>query len=148
MKKIILVFLLNIWMLSITSVLAETSSTELDKQFPNRKFYPQLSYISTPQMLPAVSTEKYNIIDAMPKLAYDTLHVKGAINISSGDKQFNEKMINIIEASDKPIVFYCGGLACLKSYKASVKTIDLLRKKEITRNVYTYDSGIISFAYA
>jgi len=146
MKIIILVFLSNL-LLGLTGVRADMSAEELDKQYPNRKFYPQLNYISTKQMLEGVSTKKYNIIDARPGLAFDTLHLKSAVNISSGDKQFNKKIMSVVNTNNKPIVFYCGGLACLKSYKASMKTIDELQKRNITRTVYTYDSGISAFAY-
>ena len=34
-----------------------------------------------------------------------------------------EKLMALINKNNKPITFYCGGLACLKSYKASNKTI-------------------------
>ncbi|MDX2505706.1 MAG: rhodanese-like domain-containing protein [Gammaproteobacteria bacterium] len=148
MKKIILIFLSNLLLLSFTGVCAEISPEDLDKQFPNRKFYPQLDYVTTKQMLEAVSKEQYNVIDARPDLAYNTLHIKGAIHLSSGDKQFISKIMKIVNSNNKPIVFYCGGLACVKSYKASVKTIDELLKRSIVRKVYTYDSGISSFAYA
>lgn len=148
MKKIVLILVSNILLLSLTSVHAEDSVEALNKQYPNRKFYPQLNYIPTKQMVQDVSTGKYNVIDARPALAYDTLHIKGAVNISSSDKQLIEKLMTIVNTNNKPIVFYCGGLACLKSYKASVKTIKAFHKKNINRTVYTYDSGISAFAYA
>jgi rhodanese-related sulfurtransferase len=147
MKKIIVIILSNFLLFSLTSVHADNSAEELNKQYPNRKYYPQLTYITTKQMLHAVSQEKYNVVDSRPGLAYETLHIKGAVNISSGDKQFNEKLMTIINKNNKPIIFYCGGLACLKSYKSSVKAISEFNKRDISRTVYTYDSGISAFAY-
>ncbi len=148
MYKIILFLLFNLLLLGLTCAYAENTAGAEDKLYPNRKFYPQLNYITTAQMLPAVSTAKYNIIDARPGLAYKTLHIQGAVNISSSDKQFNEKLLKLVNSNHKPIVFYCGGLACLKSYKASVKATNELAKKAIKRTVYTYDSGISAFAYS
>ncbi|MCK5536327.1 MAG: rhodanese-like domain-containing protein [Bacteroidales bacterium] len=148
MKKLIISLISTFLLLGLPSVYANTSDTSSDKLYPNRKFYPQLSYISTEQMVNAVSKGKYNVVDARPTLAYSTLHIKEAENFSVGDKQFNEKIMLLINKNNKPIVFYCGGLACLKSYKASNKTIQELQKRDITREVYTYDSGISAFAHA
>lgn len=131
-----------------SSVSAMISDEAMSKKFPNRKFYPGLNYISTKQMVNDVKAGKYLIIDARPALGYQTLRIKEAVNIHSGDKQFVEKLMTAVNENNKPIVFYCGGLTCLKSYKASVKAIDELRKKKIKRDVFTYDSGISAFAYA
>ncbi|MCW8931485.1 MAG: rhodanese-like domain-containing protein [Gammaproteobacteria bacterium] len=148
MKKIILLTLSFLLLISFSNINAQVSEEALDKTYPNRKFYPQLQYISTEQMTHSIEMEKYFIIDARPQLPFESLHIKGAINIHSGDKSFNEKFLTAINNNSKPIVFYCGGLACLKSYKASVKAIDLLRKNNIALSVYTYDSGISAFAHA
>ena len=145
MKRIIISALSILLTLSVPGVQADSS---LDKLYPNRKFYPQLKYISTEQMINAVAAKKYNIVDARPALGYEILHIKEAENFSAGDKYFNEKLMALINKNDKPIVFYCGGLACLKSYKASDKAIRELYKRKISRAVYTYDSGISSFANA
>lgn len=148
MKKLIISFISAFLLLSLPGVHANTSDASSDKLYPNRKFYPQLSYISTEQMVDAVSKSKYNVVDARPTLAYSTLHIKQAENFSAQDKQFNEKIMLLINKNNKPIVFYCGGLACLKSYKASNLAIQELQKSNIKREVYTYDSGISAFAYA
>ena len=148
MKQLIISFISIFLLLSLPGVYANTSDISSDKLYPNRKFYPQLSYISTEQMVDVVSNGKYNVIDARPALAFSTLHIKEADNFSTGDKQFNEKLMLLINKNNKPIVFYCGGLACLKSYKASNKTIQELQKRDIKREVYTYDSGISAFAHA
>lgn len=148
MKKSVLVFLLAVLLSGFGSAGAEMSEEAIDKLFPNRKYYPGLNYIMTKQMVKDVSAGKYLVIDARPALGYNTLHIKEAINIHSGDTNFIEKFMKAIAKNDKPIVFYCGGLTCLKSYKASVIAIDELRKKKINRDVYTYDEGISAFAYA
>ncbi|MCU7799835.1 MAG: rhodanese-like domain-containing protein [gamma proteobacterium symbiont of Lucinoma myriamae] len=123
MKNIIIIFLSFFLTLSLPSVHAESLDTTSDKLYPNRKFYPQLNYISTKEMVTAVKSGKYNVIDARPALGYKTLHIKEADNFSANDEKFNEKIMALINKNIKPIAFYCGGLACLKSYKASVKTI-------------------------
>lgn len=149
MKKTIILFLLIFLSFSLACVQAETLDEEtLAKLYPNRVFYPQLSYVSTQQMVTAVSAGKYNIVDSRPILAFTTLHIKEAENFSVGDKEFNEKLMRLINKNNKPVVFYCGGLACLKSYKASAKAINGLQKKQIKREILTYDSGITAFAQA
>lgn len=156
MKNTVYLFLLFVLFLPFAHLSAETPDETpeampdepINKQFPNRKFYPGLNYLSTNQMVSDVSAGKYLIIDARPELGYNTLHIKESANIHSGDKQFVEKFLQLIEQNKKPIVFYCGGLTCLKSYKASTKAMQELNKRKIKRDVYTYDSGITAFAYA
>ena len=146
MRKLIIIFIS--FFISLPYVHATNLDDKQDRLYPNRKYYPQLNYISTNHMIEAVKTDKYNVIDARPPLGYKTLHIKEADNFSASDEKFEEKLMAIINKNNKPIAFYCGGLACLKSYKASAKAIDLLQKKKINRNVYTYDSGISAFAQA
>lgn len=148
MNKIIFSIFSLLILFTLNPVHGKTSDTALDKQFPNRKFYPGLNYIDTRQMVNIVNRGKYNVVDARPKLPFQTLHIKEAANIPAGDRQFSDKLMKVVSANKKPIVFYCGGLACLKSYKASVKAMNILRKKNIQRDVYTYDSGISAFAHA
>lgn len=148
MKRLIITFIAVHLLFGVSITQANETATSEDKLYPNRKFYPQLSYISTEQMITAVKDEAYNVIDARPVIGYQTLHIKGADNFSAGDKDFTEKLLELINKNNKPLVFYCGGLACLKSYKASDKAIRLLKKRKVKRYVYTYDSGISTFAYA
>lgn len=148
MKQTFNAFLTVILLICFTGVSAAISEEIINKKFPNRKFYPGLNYLSTEQMVTDIKAGKYLIIDARPSLGYQTLRIKDAINIHSGDKQFVEKLLKAVKENDKPIVFYCGGLTCQKSYKASIKAMTELRKRKINREVFTYDSGISAFAYA
>lgn len=147
MKKLVISLIAIFLSLNLSAVYAGNPDKSFENLYPNRKFYPQLNYVSTKQMSDAVSAGKYNVIDSRPALAYTILHIKEAENFSAGDPQFSEKLMLLINKNNKPIVFYCGGLACLKSYKASVKAISELQKRKIERKVYTYDSGISAFAY-
>ena len=142
-------FLLAIFLFPFFNVVnAEDTAADIDKQFPNRKFYPGLNYISTEQMVEAIADKRFLVIDARPELGYKTLHIKESLNIHSGDKEFVNKFNQAVSANNKPIVFYCGGLACRKSYEASVMAMEEFQKRKINRTVYTYDSGITAFAYA
>lgn len=148
MKNLSWLFLSFTLLYPFTGFCTTSNNDSIDKQFPNRKFYPGLNYISTEQLVKDVADNKYLVIDARPALGYNTLHIKGAENIHSGDKQFIEKFIERINKNNKPVVFYCGGLTCLKSYKASQMALEELSRRKIKREVYTYDSGISAFAYA
>lgn len=148
MKKILIAFVLAFLLLNQSVVYANTPASLTDNLYPNRQFYPQLLYISTEQMVDGINQGKYIVVDARPELAYNTLHIKGAENFSAGDEQFAEKLMMLINNSKKPIVFYCGGLACLKSYKASLKAMNVLQNQKKDQQVLTYDSGISAFAHA
>lgn len=146
MKNIHIIFVGFLTLFSCLNVPAEIFKGTLDKQYPNRKYFSQLNYITTKQMINALTTGKYNIIDARPKTAFNLLHVKNATNIGPNYKRFKEKLMDVVNKNDKPIVFYCDDWACLESYKASVIAIALFKAYVIKREVLTYDSGINVFS--
>jgi len=83
------------------------------------------------------------IVDARSQFEFDTLKIKGAINIPVALKTFGDEVKKLREKSDKPIVFYCNGHTCMKSYKAVLDAM-----KAGVDNVYAYDAGIFDWAKA
>ncbi len=64
------------------------------------------------------------LIDSRPKQAkYDQGHIPGAISIS--DSQFDKLRGQLPAEKNKPLIFYCGGLACPLSNKSASKAIAL-----------------------
>lgn len=112
-----------------------------DSDYPGRDIYPNIPVISTQQLYDQFANTI--IIDARTDYEYETLRIKNAINIPLGlnNQQFIQRIKNLREHSNQPIVFYCNGHTCMKSYKAARQAI-IHAKAD---NVFAYDSGIFDW---
>ena len=108
--------------------------------FPGRKIYPSLPVIETAEL--ARDFDRYNIVDVRSGYEYDTLHIDGAANIPLNKPGFVKKLRKLRE-NGKPVVFYCNGHTCYKSYKATLKAI-----KAGLQQVRAYDAGVFDWARA
>jgi len=102
-------------------------------------------YIDVPVMETADLDKKsaaVYIVDVRSRYEYETLHIKDAILIPLSGKNFIEEVRALREKSaDKPIVFYCNGKTCRKSYDAVLKA-----KAARISNIVCYDAGIAEWA--
>jgi rhodanese-related sulfurtransferase len=118
-----------------------TTAATADGEFPGRAIYPEVSVIdldSLQKQLAAVV-----VVDVRSAYEHRTLRIKNAINIPVAGKDFVEEVQKLRANTDKPIVFYCNGKTCMKSYKAAQKA-SLAGIKE----VQAYDAGIMDWARA
>jgi rhodanese-related sulfurtransferase len=109
--------------------------------FPGRAKYPKVPYIELADL-----TKQFKdviIVDARSILEYETLHITGSVNIPVAKKSFEGKVADLRAKSGKPIVFYCNGRTCMKSFKATKKAMELGVK-----NVFSYDAGIFEWTKA
>jgi rhodanese-related sulfurtransferase len=121
------------------SPLAEADPNE---GFPGRPKYPDVKVLSKEQLYK--DFDKFVIIDARSSLEFDTLRIKGSVNIAVAKKDpFIEKVVALRKETQKPIAFYCNGRTCMKSYIASQ-----LAQRAGVKNVYAYDAGVFEFAQA
>ena len=83
------------------------------------------------------------IVDARSKIEYNTLRIRGAVNIPLGSKSFASNMKKLRASTSKPIVFYCNGRTCLTSYRA-------VRKARLSNvdQCYAYDAGVFDWTKA
>lgn len=109
-----------------------------DSQFPYRSLYPKLNYISSQQLYNELG--KSPIIDIRSKLEFDTVHIKGALNIAFSDMDFLPNIEAIAkQKTNKQVIIYCNGKTCLKSYHAG----QLLNRHNINNRVF--DEGVMSW---
>lgn len=110
-----------------------------DEEYPNRSLYPEVPFIS----LEDLHTQKDNtlIVDVRSAYEYDTLRIKGALNIPLNSSDYLERIQTLRAKSDKPIAFYCNGKTCRKSYKAARRAL-----RADIGNVTAYDAGIFDWA--
>ena len=104
-------------------------------QFPLREKYPDVKIITIDKLYN--NFNDYIIIDVRSKYEFTTLHIKSARNIPLAKSYFVNALKNVRKISKKPLVFYCNGTTCAKSYKATQKAM-----QNGINNVYSYDFGI------
>lgn len=108
-------------------------------EFPGRDKYKDVKVIELEDLF--AQRNDVIIVDARSSYEYETLRVKGALNISLSSKNFGEEVARLRATSDKPIVFYCNGKTCFKSYKAVRKAMF-----HNIDNVMSFDAGIFDWA--
>lgn len=119
-----------------------SSSTVLATDgFPGRAEFPEIAVYSNADL--AKNFDKVTIVDARSSLEFETLRIKGALNIPVADEKFGSKIRKLYKETKKPIVFYCNGRTCYKSYKAAKTAM-----RYGVRNVFAYDAGVFEWAKA
>lgn len=135
---------LSVVMVTLLVMLFQGYAIAADKaEFPGRahKKFKMVPYIELEDL-----RKQYKdvvIVDARSKFEFDTLKIKGAKNIPIALKTFDAEVQKLREKTDKPLVFYCNGHTCMKSYKAAKRAAKLGIK-----DVYAYDAGIFVWAKA
>jgi rhodanese-related sulfurtransferase len=109
--------------------------------FPGRAKYKEVPYIELGDLF-AVK-DRVVIVDVRSKFEYETLRIKGAVNIPVANKSFEAHVLDLRQSTEKRIVFYCNGHRCLKSYQAVKKAGDVG-----VDNTVAYDGGIFDWTMA
>jgi rhodanese-related sulfurtransferase len=110
-------------------------------EFPGRTKFPNVQVYELADL--KRDLDKVIVVDARSSYEFDTLRIKGAVNIPVNSSSFADKLREIRKTSDKPIVFYCNGRTCMKSYHAAVKAHEYR-----IENTWSYDAGIFEWAKA
>lgn len=110
-----------------------------DEGFPGRPEFPEIALYEKADLLKDFN--KVVIVDARSSLEFETLHIKGAVNIPISSKKFPAMMKALRKKTKKRIIFYCNGRSCYKSYKAAKAAL-----KAGIKNVYAYDAGVFEWA--
>ena len=118
-----------------------TSSVMAKDGFPGRAEYPEIPVYSKEDL--AKDFNNVVIVDARSSLEFDTLRIKGALNIPVASKDFGQRVKALRQQDKRKIVFYCNGRTCYKSYQAAKKAM-----LKGVKNVYAYDAGMFEWAEA
>ncbi len=78
-----------------------------------------------------------NIVDVRSRYEFDTLHIKGALHIPLSKEKLPAAVRELRAKSAQPIVFYCNGTTCKKSYEA----VEFASNAGIS-NIFAYDAGM------
>lgn len=125
--------------LGILFSLFSATSVFANSEFPGRAEFPEIPLYQKADLLKDLNNVV--VVDARSSLEYDTLRVKGALNIPIASKKFPEMVKALRLKTNKRIVFYCNGRTCYKSYKATKAAM-----KAGLKDVYAYDAGIFEWA--
>ena len=120
--------------LSVTMATANASSDG----FPGRKEFPDVPIYELSDLKNKI--DQVVVVDTRSKYEYDTLRIKGSIHIPVAAKSFEQQVQILSAKTNKPIVFYCNGRTCFKSYLAVKKA----QTVNIT-NTFAYDAGIFEW---
>jgi rhodanese-related sulfurtransferase len=128
-----------VWLLA--SVLAAANASASKADFPHRE-----KFKDVPVMEMSTLKTKFGnvaIVDVRSAYEFETLHIKGAINIPLSKIDFGKRVKQLSTKTGKQIVMYCNGGTCKKSYKAVKKA----RDAGVT-NAVAFDAGIYNWASA
>ncbi len=139
LKKLIL-FLTFFMVITFTCCnLVASADTVDDTIFPLRNTYSSVATISHQELVKKINDTL--IVDVRSAYEFSVLHINSAINVPITNLGFIPTL-KILRANDtRTIVFYCNGITCKKSYKAS----DLAQEYGI-ENVLTFDLGMLNWA--
>ncbi|HEY5602229.1 MAG TPA: rhodanese-like domain-containing protein [Gammaproteobacteria bacterium] len=135
---------LSVLVVTLLVLVLQAVATAAEKEaFPGRSHekYKDAPYIELEDL-----HKKFNdvvVVDVRSKFEFDTLQIKGAVNIAVGTDSFEGEIQKLRLKTDKPLVFYCNGHSCMKSYIAALESV-----RAGVKNVYAYDAGIFDWAKA
>ena len=111
----------------------------VDEGFPGRSEFPDVLVYEKSQLFD--DFRDVVLVDTRSTYEYETLRIKGAVNIPVSNNDFGEKLKQLRASTSKPIVFYCNGRTCYKSYRAGREANNLN-----IDDTYAYDAGIFEWA--
>ncbi|ABC27021.1 predicted sulfurtransferase [Hahella chejuensis KCTC 2396] len=128
----------------IVFLLFTLSAYAEEDEFPGRRQYPAVDFIELQEFYQQLAAGEIVAVDVRTDYEYNTLHIKGAFNVSYTSHNFAEEMQALQKQHPgKKLALYCNGKTCLKSYKAASKC-----RKYGIENVIVYDAGVFDYAKA
>ena len=108
--------------------------------FPGRLEYPDIPVYELNQ-LESKFTDVV-VVDTRSQYEFDTLRIKGSVHIAVASKTFEQEVQELRKKTSKPIIFYCNGRTCYKSYLAVKKSKDFGIK-----NTFAFDAGVFEWVH-
>jgi len=133
--------LINYVLSSLLLLFTQLALAEANKEFPGRDLHPEVPFIELQDFYQQLKRNEIIVVDVRSAYEYDTLRIAGAINVPLSSNIYAAEMRKLRATNKKPIVVYCNGKTCLKSYEAARKCA-----VEKIDNVIAYDAGVMDFA--
>lgn len=135
MKKLVKMFL------AATILCSTASYANEDKEYPHRAKYPDIAIYALDKL--GKDYDKVQLVDVRSRYEFDTLHIKGAVNIPLSHAGFPSLVKKLSTQTKKPLVFYCNGKTCAKSYKGCRQAA-----RAGLKNIFAFDAGVFDWAKA
>jgi rhodanese-related sulfurtransferase len=133
-------YLLSFAILWLNLVVITTASAATNG-FPGREEFPDIPVFEIADL--KGKFDQVVVVDTRSKYEYDTLRIKGSVHIPVAAKTFEDEVQKLRAKTNKPIVFYCNGRTCYKSYHA-VKKASAVG----VQDTYAYDAGVFEWVKA
>ncbi len=131
----------RLWPLLLVAALVMPLDASANEDYPLRSQYKDVPLISIDKL--RESMNDVTIVDVRSSFEHAVLHIQGSVNVSVGDHRFPVLIREMREITGKPLVLYCNGHTCEKSYKAG-----RLAHHAGLRDTKVYDGGIADWANA
>ena len=123
----------------IAPTTADSRDAEDVEGYPHRSQYADVEVFSTEQLRQRY--DEVHIVDVRSKFEFDVVHIAKAENVPVADEKFLHRLEQVrAKVAPTPLVFYCNGHSCSKSYEAAHTA-----RRGGFNNVYAYDSGIFDW---
>ena len=137
-KSLLTLTTMAVILVSLTAGLASAG----DEKFPHRADFSGVKTVDTDALYDGLTSGEFIVVDVRSQLEFDVIHVDGAQHVPVSKQTFAAKLGEVVKANpDKKVAFYCNGITCLKSYKATQKAM-----AAGFDNTYAYDAGIPEWA--
>jgi rhodanese-related sulfurtransferase len=140
LKRVGFVGLLPILAILFGLTTAHASEVKVETaEFEGRTLYPAVKWIALEDLY--ATRGNVTIVDVRSNYEFATLRIKDAINIPLAGQDFPAEVKQLRASTTNPIVFYCNGRTCMKSYEAVTKA-----HAAGVQNVVAYDAGVFDWA--
>ncbi|WP_419786941.1 rhodanese-like domain-containing protein [Pseudodesulfovibrio sp.] len=124
-------------LLAACAVLASAPASA--EGFPLRAYYPEVTPITTDELIRIY--DQALILDIRSRFEFGVAKINKAVLLPLTDEHFAAKLERLrAKDSTTPMVFYCNGHTCAKSYQAAQLALSLG-----FGHVYVYDAGIFDW---
>jgi rhodanese-related sulfurtransferase len=124
--------------LAALSLVAGLAAAATAGDFPYRTEYADCPTIETTELATRLEAGEILVVDVRSGIEFDVIHVVGAHHVPVSKKTFAAQVQELAAAHPgKSMAFYCNGVTCLKSYKATRAAL----AAGLT-DVYAFDAGI------
>jgi rhodanese-related sulfurtransferase len=124
-----------VFLVLVSSLFLPLANASKAPTFPHRAKFKDVPVMESAQLRDAL--DRVVIVDVRSRFEYQTLHIKGSVHIPLSKVKLPPAVKELRKQTDKPIVFYCNGTTCKKSYEAAKLALEAGVK-----NIYAYDAGI------
>jgi len=129
--------LLNNFLLLLLVAFSAHAGSE---NYPLRKEFPNAVPITAAGLLKQY--DKSFVVDVRSAFEFDVVHIGKAVNIPMNNRSLFLSNLEGVrdKASTEPIILYCNGIKCKKSYEAADYAMSGGFK-----NIYVFDAGVITW---